>query len=254
MFQNYPSLAGLKTLLDLHTDGVGWNGSVGALSHVTRHLQLGVVYKSRTTIRSRGAATGNAGIQFAQIGLGAARPDFRYDAEVDNVLPQSAIATLAWQAKPRLRLAAQADWIDWKDAFVDLPISLTHGNNGDINGLLGTDAIRDSIPLRWRNQVTVRAGVERAWLENAVVRAGLSHSNSPVPASTLSPLTAAIGGSTLSAGFGYRLGRIRFDFAYGFSPTAREDVRQSAIKAGEFNDSRVQVGTQSLVFTTSFRL
>jgi long-subunit fatty acid transport protein len=254
VFQIYPALAGLKTLLNLHTSGVGWNGSVGALVRPLRRIELGVAYKSRTTVESKGVATGNAGVQFAAIGLGALKPDFRYDAEVDNVLPQSMLAHIAWRATPRLRLVGQIDWINWKDTFANLSVILTRGNNADINGLLGTDGIKDSIPLHWRDQVIARIGLERSWLKNAVVRAGFARSNDPVPGSTLSPLTAAITRNTLSAGFGYQYGRCRFDVGYSIDPTSQGNTQQSLLKAGEYNDSIVKVGTQALMLSTSFRL
>lgn len=253
VFQNYAPLAGLKTLLDLHTDGIGWNGSVGALVRASKRLRFGVAYKTGTTVRSTGAAAGNAGIQFAAIGLGAARPDFRYNAEVDNVLPRAASANVVWQFDSRTRLTGQADWIGWKDAFVRLPVILTNGTNSDINGLLGTNAIADSIPLQWRDQIVGRFGVERSWLENAVFRAGYAHSNSPVPDSTLSPLTAAIARHTVSAGIGYRRGRWRLDVAYAIDPWAAQSVQQSALLAGEYANSRVRLGTQSAVATFSIR-
>ena len=63
VFQTTSALAGLKTLLDLHTKGFGVNGSIGVLSSPTDRVQLGAAYKSRTTIRSTGVATGNAGVQ-----------------------------------------------------------------------------------------------------------------------------------------------------------------------------------------------
>jgi long-chain fatty acid transport protein len=254
VFQSNPALAGLKTLLDLHTSGAGWNGSAGALFEASKRLRIGVAYHSRTTVQSTGTATGNAGIQFAQIGLGAARPDFRYSAEVDNTLPQSAVANAEWQATSRLRLVGQADWINWANAFTSLPVILTNGNNADINGLLGTNGIKDSIPLGWRNQIVERFGVERSWFENTTIRAGYAHANSPVPSSTLSPLTAAITRNTLSAGFGYRHGRYGFNAAYSVDPTAQQNVQQSTIKAGEFSNSRISVGVQSLILTTSVRL
>jgi long-chain fatty acid transport protein len=254
VFQTNPALAGLKTLLDLHTSGVGWNGGAGVLVEASKQLRFGVAYHSRTTIGSTGIATGNAGIQFAQIGLGAARPDFQYNAEVDNTLPQSVTANGVWQATSRLRLVGQADWIDWRDAFTNLPVILTNGNNADINGLLQTNGIKDSIPLGWHDQVVERVGIERSWLENATIRAGYAHANSPVPSSTLSPLTAAITRHTLSAGIGYQHGRYRFDAAYSIDPTAQQSVQQSTIKAGEYSNSRISVGVQSLVLTTSIRL
>lgn len=253
VFQNYAPLAGLKTLLDLNTSGVGWNGSVGGLVRTSKTTQFGLAYKTRTTIKSTGSATGNAGVQFAAIGLGGAQPDFRYNAEVDNILPQSVTANLIWQPTQRTRLVGQADWIDWKGAFARLPVILTNGSNPDINGLLGTNAITDSIPLDWRDQIVTRVGVERSWLENTTIRAGYAHSNSPVPDSTLSPLTAAIGRQTVSAGIGYRHGRWNVDVAYALDPTAQQSVGQSLLKSGEYDNSRVRLGTQSLISTFSFR-
>lgn len=254
VFQNHPALAGLKTLLDLHTNGTGWNGSVGALVSPSKTFEFGVSYKSRTTIASQGVATGNIGIQLAALGLGGARPDFQYDAEVDNVLPQSVVANVLVRVNPGLRLVAQSDWINWKRAFTSLPVILTNGNNADINGLLGTSGINDSIPLDWRNQIIGRIGVEKSWMENTVIRAGYAHSNDPVPGSTLSPLTAAITRNTLSAGFGHTHGRYRFDFSYSIDPTAQNNSQQSVLKSGEYSNSVVRVGTQAIVLTTSIRL
>ncbi len=254
VFQSNPALAGLKTLLDLQTSGVGWNGSVGALVRASRAIEIGVTYKTRTTVASKGVATGNAGVQFAAIGLGGARPDFRYDAEVDNTLPQSVIGNVAWRVNPRLRVVGQMDWIDWRDAFAGLPVILTNGNNADINGLLGTSGINDTIPLQWRDQFITRFGVERTWLENTVLRAGYAHSNDPVPRSTLSPLTAAITRNVVSAGLGYQHGRYRFDFGYTIDPTAQEVSGQSVLKSGEYSNSRMKVGVQGVFFTTSIRL
>jgi long-chain fatty acid transport protein len=254
IFQSRPALAGFKTLLDLHTRGVGWNGSAGALVQASKRLQFGVAYRSNTTVRSTGSATGNAGIQFARIGLSAARPDFRYAAEVDNELPRSATGNVVWQAASRLRLVGQADWINWANAFTGLPVILTSGDNAALNVLLGTNGIKSSIPLSWRNQMVERVGFERAWLENTTIRAGYAHANSAVPSSTLTPFTAAITRNTLSAGLGYQHGRYRFDAAYSIDPTAHRSVQQSTVTFGEFSNSRVGVGVQSVVFTTSIRL
>jgi long-subunit fatty acid transport protein len=211
-----------------------------------------MAYKSRTTISSTGTATGNASNQLAKLGI-PFRPDFRYDAEVDNVLPQSLTANLVWDASRRFRIVAQTDWIDWRRAFVNLPVKLTQGNNADINGLLSSNSLADSIPLRWRDQLIWRAGVERTAGENGVFRAGYAHANNPVPSSTLTPLTAAIMGNTLSAGFGYRRGRYRIDGVYGLTLTAQGTVGQSALKSGEYDNSRVRVGMQSVSLTTSIR-
>ena len=74
-----------------------------------------------------------------------------------------------------------------------------------------------------------------------------------MPDSTLSPLTAAIGRQTVSAGIGYRHGRWNVDVAYALDPTAQQSVGQSLLKSGEYDNSRVRLGTQSLISTFSFR-
>jgi hypothetical protein len=50
----------------------------------------------------------------------------------------------------------------------------------------------------------------------------------------------------ISTGLSYKLGRARIDAAYAFDPTATARVQTSALQAGEYNNSTVKVGTQSL--------
>jgi long-chain fatty acid transport protein len=253
VFQSNPALAGLKTLLDLHTTGVGWNTSVGLIASPTDRVQINAAWKSRTTINSTGDANGNIGVQLTALGLGGARPDFHYSAGVQNVLPQSVLAGMNWRVDGGWIFAVQADWINWKDAFASLPVSLTNGNNADINGLLGSSAIFDRVPLNWKDQYSFHGGVERLLTEAISLRAGYAHANNPIPASTLSPLTAAIMTNQVSAGIGYRHGRWRFDLAYGIDPTAQENVVKTALLSGEYSNSKVRIGTQSTSLNTSFR-
>jgi long-subunit fatty acid transport protein len=253
IFQTNPVLAGAKTLLDLHTNGIGWNGSVGVLARPTPRVQIGLSYKSRTTVDSHGTATGNAGVQFAALGLGGARPDFAYNAEVQNMFPQSMLASVAWQARSTWQLALQSGWIDWKRAFVALPVTLTNGNNADINGLLGSNSLSDTVPLHWKDQFTFRAGVVHSLGENLSWSGGFAHSTNPVPSATLTPMTAAITGNQLSTGLSYGVGPYRFNFAYSLGLTAQENVTTSSLLAGEYNNSQVRVGTQALTFGTQIR-
>jgi long-chain fatty acid transport protein len=253
VFQSNPALAGLKTLLDLHTTGVGWNTSVGVIASPTDHVQFNAAWKSRTTINTTGDAYGNIGVQLAALGLGGARPDFHYSAAVQNVLPQSVLAGMNWRVDGHWIFAVQTDWVNWKSSFSSLPVTLTNGNNADINGLLGSNGIFDRVPLNWKDQYSFRGGVERLLKENISLRAGYAHSNNPVPASTLSPLTAAIMTNQLSTGIGYRHGRWRCDLAYGIDPTAQEDVGKTALLSGEYANSKVRIGTQSLGLNTGFQ-
>jgi long-subunit fatty acid transport protein len=253
IFQSHPVLAGLKTLLDLHTTGVGWNTSVGVLASPSNKLQINAAWKSRTSIDSTGDASGNIGVQLAAIGLGAARPDFHYSALVHNTLPQSALFGVNWKVDGKWTVALQSNWVNWHGAFSSLPVTLTNGNNADINGVLGTNSIFDRVPVAWKDQFSFRGGVERQVKENFSFRAGYAHSNSPVPASTLSPLTAAIMTHQLSTGFGYRYAKWVFDLAYAFDPTAQQNVQQSGLLSGEYSNSVVRIGTQALTLNASLK-
>jgi len=252
IFQSNPALAGLKTLLSLHTTGVGWNTSVGAIVRASDRIQFNAAWKSRTTVNSTGDASGNLAQQFAAVGL-AARPDFNYSALVHNVLPQSALAGVSFRVDGHWIFALQGNWVNWSNAFSSLPVSLSNGNNADINGLLGSSSIFDRIPVEWKDQFSIRGGVERMLTENVSIRAGYGYSNNPVPSSTLSPLTAAIMTNQISTGLGYQHGRWRLDGAYAIDPTAHQSVGQSALLNGEYSNSTVHIGTQSLTLNTSVR-
>ena len=71
----------------------------------------------------------------------------------------------------------------------------------------------------------------------------------PVPSSTLMPLTAAILRNTVGGGLGWYHGRFSTDLAYQVQLPASQSTNQSLLKAGEFDDSQVDVMTQSLLLT-----
>lgn len=252
IFQRHPVLAGLKTALDLQASGYGWNGTIGILARPTRRLQVGVAYKTSTAIATTGTATGTLDRQLAAIGL-AARPDYRYDARVDNTLPQSVAATVAWQTSNRLRLISQMDWINWNRAFRTLPVLLTNGNNADVNGLVGSNSIRDGVPLDWRDQFVWRFGAETPVTDTFMFRTGGYFTQNPVPKATLTPLTGAIMKSAFTLGGGYTRGRWSFDAAYAMNLPATASVTTSSLQAGEYSGTRLRIWLQTLMLTTSFR-
>jgi long-subunit fatty acid transport protein len=253
IFQSQPTLAGLKTMLNLHTYGTGWNMSIGGMVNVNKHLDLGVAWKSHTVIVTNGLAGGDAYAQFAALGLSSVPSNFAYNAQVKNILPQSMVGDLAWHINPVWSIAFQTDWMNWSNAFTNLPVTLTHGTNAAINGLLGSTTLIDGVPLHWRDQYSFHGGVERLLTESVSVQAGYAHGNNPVPSGTLTPLTAAIMTNQISAGLGYHRGRSRLDFAYTFDPTSQQSVGQSNLLAGEYNNSTVRLGLQALALGYTFK-
>jgi long-chain fatty acid transport protein len=249
IFQQQPTLAGAKTLLDLYTSGTGWNGTFGALITPTSKLKVGFSYKTRTIVHSHGDASGNAGAQFATIGA-PFQPDFYYDAEVETKFPQSFSGGVSWQAHRKVRLNLQGNWINWSKAFDRLPVSLTNGSNSDINGFVGSTSLQDVIPVQWRDQGVFGIGVESPVGERLLLRGGYSYSTNPVPSATLTPMTAAIMQNTLGTGLGYTRGRYNFDLAYQVQLPASAQVGQSSLLSGEYNNSKVEVAVHAVTFTT----
>lgn len=253
IFQTQPALAGVKTLLDLETAGWGLNAQFGLMLRPRKDLQFGLTYKTRAVVNSEGDASGNAGVQLANIGLGAARPDFHYDAEVVNAFPQMVSGGVSWQACPRFRLAAQLDWIDWSGAFDDLHVKLRNGNNTDLNGVVGSDDMDDFVPLDWKDQVVVRVGGELTVTDSLQLRGGYSYGRSPVPDGTLTPLTAVIMEHSVTTGAGWQSGRWSVDFAYQWSPPNTQRVNASELRSGEYNNSATRIGVHWLGLTTGMR-
>jgi long-chain fatty acid transport protein len=252
IFQSQPTLAGYKTLLDLHTYGTGWNMSVGAMFEPTKNLDFGVAWKSHTVIVTNGLASGNASALFAALGANTTST-FAYNASVTNILPQSVNGNIAWHVNPQWTLAFQTDWVNWSNSFVNLPVTLTNGSNPTINAVAGSSTLVDGVPLNWRDQYSFHGGVERMLTESTSLRVGYAHGNSPVPSGTLTPMTAAIMTNQITAGFAYHVGHSRFDLAYTYDPTSTQQVQQSNLLSGEYNNSADHIGLQSLSLGYSFQ-
>ena len=253
IFQNQPTLPpGFKTLLNLQTSGWSADGNVGLQYRPTETVLLGLVYKTETRVHTTGDAWGNAGAQLDALGLGAAQHTFHYDAEVDNVFPQSVSAGATWKASPQWTFSGQIDWIDWS-TFDTLPVILTNGSNHDINGVVGSSTLTDSVPLKWTDQLVYRMGVQYQLNENFTLRAGYIYGKSPVPSSTLTPLTAAITENTFTTGIGYTRGRYSLDAAYQYSLPATRGVGVSELQAGEYSDSSVRVSIQTFTLTAGVK-
>ncbi len=236
---------GAKTLLNLHTSGYGWNATAGLLYRPTTNLQFGISYKSPTTIYSTGDASGDA---YAQFGAPPGSVQFHYDADVRNVFPQEVSLGTSWKFHPQWRAAVQLDWINWANAFRTLPVGL-HGGTGPAASVLGPD-IQDNVPLNWSDEWVYRVGLEYYVTENLSLRVGYSYGNSPVPSSTLTPMTAAIMEHTVTAGAGYRWGRWQFDLAYQYDLPVTRNVGTSSLLAGEYSNSSTTVSVHTIALTT----
>jgi long-chain fatty acid transport protein len=244
---NSNGLDGAKTLLNLQTEGLAWNAQIGFIYRPTPDLQLGVSYESESKVVSTGDATGDPSQQF---GLPQGSLPFHYDATVTNTFPQEVRAGLSWKFQPQWRLALQVDWIDWADAFHNLPLSFRNGSNPTVNGALGA-SFNESIPLNWQSEFVYRAGIEYNVSESWVLRAGYSYGSSPVPGSTLTPLNAAIMQQTVTAGVGYHWKQVQVDLAYQYDLPTTQNIGTSGLLSGEYSNSSIEVSAHEIALSTT---
>ena len=255
VFQSHPALRGLKTLLDLETEGWGVNGTLGLVYRPHETVSIGLTYQTPTELNTDGTASGNVGAQFQALGppFDTLRRDFRYDARVKTALPQSASAGIAWQFHPRARAIVQVDWINWSDSFDQLDITLTRGNNADLNAFLKSDRIDDTVPLDWRDRLVYRVGLEFSATESWLLRIGYAYGGNPVPDSTLTPMSAAILEHTLTAGVEWRRSRYSIAAAYQYDFPSESTVGASGLRSGEFSNSRTRLDAHWFGITTGVR-
>ncbi|MEI6351408.1 MAG: outer membrane protein transport protein [Verrucomicrobiota bacterium] len=253
VFQTQPALRGLKTVLDLKTNGWGVDGSVGMLIRPTDQLAFGLSYQSPTNVDTHGTLSGNGKAQLRSLGgpFANLRPDFQYNAELERTYPQKLLGGVSWEFHPKWRLALQVDWINWSDAFDVLPLKLTKGNNADINRFVGANRFEEDTPLRWRDQVIYRAGVEYLLTDAFLLRCGYAYGRSPVPNETLTPLSAVLPEHTLTAGAGYRWRWLQVDLAYQWDLPTTRHIEKSALLGGEYSDSSTRIGIHWIGVTTS---
>jgi long-chain fatty acid transport protein len=242
IFQSQPGLAGAKTLLDLNTDGWGLNYQIGALFRPIDTLQFGLAYTTGSTVDSHGDATGDASVQFG------APVTFHYDAEVRNKFPQMVSGGVSWKFQPRWRAIGQIDWIGWADAFKTLTVNLSNGSNPGV-----PSPLQDNIPLNWNDEFVYRAGLEFNATEKLILRGGYSYGASPVPDSTLSPLTAVIMEHTITAGAAYHWDRYQIDLACQYDLPKTRDVGTSGLLSGEYSNSSTKVSILWFALTAGMK-
>lgn len=251
-FQSHPTLAGFKTLLDLETEGFGMNGDLGVTWRPSEDVTLALSYRTVTQIDTHGSAKGDIRNQFDDLGLSQVPGHFGYDARVENTLPDRLTAGLSWQATDRTRFAFQADWTGWADTFDDLTVNLRDGTNPSINGLLNSDAIEDTIPLKWRDTITLRFGLEHEFAADWFLRGGYSYGASPVPDETALPMTAAISEHSVGLGIGHVCGPFQIDLAYQIDLPSSRTLDQSIIRSGEFEDSHLELEAHWIALTVGY--
>ena len=105
-----------------------------------------------------------------------------YDLDVKLKLPQSIGAGISFKATPQFRISAEAEWINWSNAFDNMTLTLSNGNNVNVNKMLGnTGNFEILFPLTWKDSYNIRFGGEYDLGTAFTIRAGYSYGSNPVP-------------------------------------------------------------------------
>lgn len=191
-------------------------------------------------------------VQFSQMGIDLSKgaSDF-YDASAKFGLPQSLSAGIFISPVKKLRFAVDGEWINWKDAFDQMDISLTHGVNTNIGKMVGVQGnFAMAFPLNWKNTVVVRTGAEYDVCKSITVRTGYAYGSNPVPSTTIFPVFPAIVTDHFTAGFSVKLSKaIVVNGAYEYAFDNKEKAASKSLIANEYNNSTS--GLENKIFHAS---
>jgi len=229
------ALAGAPTLLDLQGTGAAPTWSVGLQYQVSDRTTIGAAYVSETRFR----LDGRAGVD-AFVIPGAPPVRSRFDLQLDMVWPRSAGVGITHRLSDNQRVSLDVLWFDWSSAFDRIDMEFRNPTNPFFAPL--GPRIRDSLPLDWKDSVSVRMGYEYFFRNRNVLRLGYVHNSQTVRSSTLTPFIPATLEHTVSVGYGHWLpGNARLDLAYQWAIGPNDGPNQSRLVGGEFDNSEVEV-------------
>jgi long-chain fatty acid transport protein len=178
--------------------------------------------------------------QFAQLGIDLTKGAVdSYIARAEFGLPQSLSTGLFFAVTKKIRLAIDAEWINWKNAFDKMDISLTNGTNPNINKMTGANGnLEMAFPLNWKNTIVIRTGGEFDVAKKITLRGGYVYGSNPVPESTIFPAFPAIVKHHVTLGGSLKLSYLlSVNLAYEYAFKNNETCDGKSLIANEYNNS-----------------
>ena len=196
--------------------------------------------------------------QFAGLGIDLSKGvAASYDLEAKMTFPQSIGVGLGYRVSPNLQLALDAEWVNWKNAFDKMGLSLSNGDNANVNRMLGNSgSFSLDFPLNWKDSYCIRLGLEYAASVPLTLRAGYAYGSNPVPESTIFPVFPAIVENHIMVGASYQLfDALSLNAAYEIALNKSETAISQSLLAREYNNSVSQLSENifHLSFTWLFR-
>jgi long-chain fatty acid transport protein len=183
--------------------------------------------------------------QFAGMGIDLSKGvAASYDLDVKLKFPQSIGAGVSFKASSQFRLSAEAEWINWSSAFDNMALTLSNGNNVNVNKMLGNAGNFEILfPMKWEDSYNVRFGAEYDLTNAFTIRAGYSYGSNPVPDETVFPVFPAIVENHVMVGASYNVaGPVSIHVAYELALNKKQTASSLSTIAQEYNSSTSQLG------------
>ena len=183
---------------ELNVDGWGFGATFGMLVKPVDWLSVGATYRFASKLKLDGTST----LQNLPL-LNSSLPDVS-PAKLDATNPMWLAGGLAVKPMKDLTLTFDLQWTNW-DKVQSLTVKL-------LDPAWNAAGVSENVlTLNWLNQLQVRFGLEYV-MGNFAVRAGYYYDPHPAPDSTMNILIPSFTYNSITAGVGYRMGSLRFDF------------------------------------------
>jgi long-chain fatty acid transport protein len=178
-----------------------------------------------------------------------------YDAEIEFAWPQKLALGIAIRPVDPLLIGFDVSWIDWSETMKSFKMTMSNGDNSNINKMIGSDKVETEIPLNWKDQVVLAAGVQWEFVPGAFARTGYNYAENPVPDDTVFPVFPAIVEHHITLGGGYNVKQLfEVNAAYEYAVPNTQEATDDHLIATEYNGSESTLGehTAHMMFSFTF--
>jgi len=177
-------------------------------------------------------------------GLGSSN----YKSTLEAVWPQSVGVGVRQELSSTRVFSTDVIWYDWSSAFNNFNLTLTDPTTP------GFPPLVEKFPLRWRDSISTRLGLEQKVWNDQTLRVGYVHHRIPVPDATLTPWIQATLEHAGSVGWGTTWNGWNVDLGYMYLWGSTRNVGTSSFIGGDFNNStqRAQVHAAFFSFIRPF--
>jgi long-chain fatty acid transport protein len=187
--------------------------------------------------------------QFAALGIVATKGfASQYNITNDFEVPMSLGFGCMISPKDNFRLAMDVEWINWSKSAKSMKLTLSNGQNSNVNLLLGKGGFNADgsvqaplvvdFPLNWGDAVLVKIGGEYDFSKTFTVRLGYAYGNNPIPSSTINPVVPANLVHHITAGTTFNITKralLNLGLEYGLKNSQTSDTPN--LVASEYNGS-----------------